>query len=97
MSFAEPPMARRKRSGFAAFLEKFSPVSLFFHPATLFLVFNLLLAVAAVQLWSRYQHRIVDFQSVALTAEKIHINAPPAWAKTNLKSCLLYTSPSPRD
>ena len=89
-------MARRKRSGFAAFLEEFSPVSLFFHPATLFLVFNLLLAVAAVQLWSRYQHRIVDFQSVALTAEKIHINAPPAWAKTNLKHAILGSTETPK-
>ena len=89
-------MARRKRSGFAAFLEEFSPVSLFFHPATLFLVFNLLLAVAAVQLWSRYQHRIVDFQSVALTAEKIHINAPPAWAKTNLKRAILGSTETPK-
>lgn len=89
-------MARRKRSGLAAFLEDFSPTALLFHPASLFLIFNLLLAITAVHLWSRYQYRIVDPQSVALTAEKIQINTPPSWAKTNLKKAILGPSDQPK-
>ena len=90
-------MARRKRrSGFAALLEDFSPTKILFHPATLFLVFNLLLALTAVQLWNRYQHRIVNPDALALTAENIHINTPPPWAKTNLKLAILESSDQPK-
>ena len=83
---------RRQQSGLSALLGDISPLSLLLHPATLFVGFNIALAVMAVYTWDRYQDKIVDPSSSLLSAEKIEVNTPPAWAKTNIKEAILTST-----
>jgi hypothetical protein len=87
---------RRRKSGFSAFLDNFSPTKLLLHPASLFLLLNIFLAMTAVYFWNRYQDRIVDPASTVLTAEKIEINTPPAWTKTDLRAAILGPTDVPK-
>lgn len=82
-------MPRRRKSGLSAFLDNFSPTTLLLHPASLFLLLNVFLAMTAVYFWNRYQDKIVDPASTVLTAERIQINTPPVWAKTDLRAAIL--------
>lgn len=89
-------MARRRKTGFAAFLDNFSITGLLFHPGTLFVLFNIAMATTAVWCWERYQDKIVDPESTILTAQRIEINEQPAWAKTNLKEAILSSTEQPK-
>ena len=89
-------MARRRQSGRAAFLDNFSTTGLLFHPGTLFVLFNVAMAVTAIWCWDKYQHKIVDPQLTMLTAQRIQINEQPAWTKTNLKEAILNSTENPK-
>lgn len=89
-------MARRKKTGFAAFLENFSITELLFHPGTLFVLCNIVMAMTAVWCWERYHDKIVDPEFTILTAQRIEINEQPAWAKTNLKEAILNSTEQPK-
>ncbi|WP_148618659.1 hypothetical protein [Mariniblastus fucicola] len=71
-------------------------MKLLFHPATLFVLFNVGLAATAVWCWGRYQNKIVDPALTQLSAEKIEINTPPAWTKTDIKEAILTSTGQPR-
>lgn len=87
---------RRKKTGLAAFLDNFSPTKLLLHPATMFLLLNAFLAMTAVYFWNRYQHKIVDPATTQLTVEKIQINTPPAWTKTDLRAAIIGSTEEPK-
>ncbi len=83
---------RRKQSGLSRLLGDISPTGLLLHPATLFIAFNVALAVTAIYTWDRYQDKIVDPKLSVLSAEKIEVNTPPAWTKTNIKEAILTST-----
>ncbi len=83
---------RKKKSGVLAFLGDLSPMSLLLHPATLFVGFNIALAATAVYCWDKYQDKIVDPNTTLLAANKIEINTPPSWAKTDIKEAILTST-----
>ncbi len=62
---------------------------LLFHPATLFVGVTLLMIGGAIHAWEKYQHKIVDSVATQLTPEKINVNQPPAWAKTDLRRAII--------
>ena len=71
-------------------------MNLLFHPATLFVLFNIGLAATAMYCWNRYQDKILDPGSTLLSAERIEVNDPPVWAKTNLKEAILTSTGEPK-
>ena len=90
-------MARRKKkSGFQAFIDNISFSGLMLHPATLFVGLNVFIAAAAMYCWDKYQDKIVDHDALVLSEDKIAINTPPVWAKTNLKEAILESSGKPK-
>ena len=88
-------MARRKKSGFQAFIDGITVTGLLLHPGTLFVAFNVAIAITAIMCWDRYQDKILDHESLSLTADKIEVNAPPNWTKTDLKEAILESSGRP--
>lgn len=90
-------MARRKKkTGFQAFIDNISFSGLLLHPATLFVGLNVFIAATAMYCWDKYQDKIVDQDALVLTADKIVINTPPVWTKTNLKEAILESSGKPK-
>jgi len=89
-------MARRKKTGLAAFMDNFSITGLLLHPAMLFVMFNAAMATTAVWCWDQYQDKIVDPNVTMLTADRIQLNQQPAWTKTNLREAILSSSQQPK-
>ena len=89
-------MARRKKTGLSAILGDISPTALLLHPATLFVAFNVALAVTAIWCWDRYQDKITGPHATLLSEDRIEINSPPAWTKTNIKEAILTSTGQPK-
>ena len=82
-------MASNRRD-FLDWLSELSPRAIVLHPAFLFLVCTVITMGAAIQLWQKYQSRIVDAQVYGLTAEQITIAPePPPWVEQDLSRVLL--------
>ena len=86
---AVEPMARRKEDLLDRLLNNFSLRGTLLHPGTLFVLVTALTIGGALNLWERYQHRLIPRDDYQLTAETVRITPAPAWAKIDLKRLLL--------
>jgi hypothetical protein len=65
--------------------------SILLHPATWFVIASVATLGGAIQLWNSCQADIVDQEKYRLTADKIHLAAPPEWSDADLKQLVLKT------
>ncbi len=82
-------MARRNEDLLDRLINNFSLRGTLLHPGTLFVLITVLTIVGALNLWERYQHRLIPVQDYQLTADRVRITPAPSWAKIDLKRLLL--------
>ena len=84
-------MARRNRNEdlLDRLVNSFSLRGTLFHPGTLFVLVTGLTIAGALNLWQRYQHRLIPAAEYQLTEDRVRITPAPKWAKVNLKRLLL--------
>lgn len=84
-------MARRNRNEdlLDRLLNSFSLRGTLLHPGTLFVIVTGLTIAGALNLWQRYQHRLIPAEQYRLTEDRVRITPAPQWAKIDLKRLLL--------
>lgn len=82
-------MARRNEDLLDRLINNFSLRGTLLHPGTLFVLVTALTIAGALNLWERYQHRLIPVENYQLTADRVRITPAPTWAKIDLKRLLL--------
>lgn len=83
-------MARRRNEDLLdRLINRFSLRGTLLHPGTLFVLVTGLTIAGALNLWQRYQHRLIPAAQYQLTEDRVRITPAPAWAKIDLKRLLL--------
>ena len=85
------PMARRNRNEdlLDRLINNFSFRGTLLHPGTLFVLVTGLTIAGALNLWQRYQHRLIPADQYQLTEDRVRITPAPEWAQIDLKRLLL--------
>lgn len=75
-------------------LGSFSVRGILLHPATMFFVASMLMIGAAIFLWEKYSHKVINDEQYRLTEERIQLTPQPEWVDLDLKQLLIAETES---
>lgn len=81
-------MARRKRQTWLDRISDISIISLLFNPVTLMIF----VSIFATLLWNKYSPRLDLNVNSTITQDRLHLNQPPAWIKTDISRIAIQES-----